>query len=60
MSAVTAAGMAFYYPTPQFLLNNERFSLKNLVYNINLINFAHGSRAESRDRSFFRIKRFIK
>lgn len=36
------------------------FYIKNLVYNINLINFAPETRAESRDRSFFRVKWFIK
>lgn len=32
---------------------------QNLVYKINLINFAAESRAESRDRSFFKVKWFI-
>ncbi len=37
----------------------KKFSSKNLVYIINLINFAAETRAESRDRSFFRVKWFI-
>ena len=32
----------------------------NLVYKINLINFATEFRVESRDRPFFRVKWFIK
>lgn len=37
----------------------NEFSLKNLVYNINQIKFALDSRADRRDRSFFKAKWFI-
>lgn len=37
----------------------NEFSMKNLVYNINQIKFALDSRADRRDRSFFKAKWFI-
>ena len=41
------------------VLTLNEFSLKNLVYNINQIKFALDSRADRRDRSFFKAKWFI-
>lgn len=52
------------YPVIKWLHNYAKdkkynFSEKNLVYNINQIKFALDSRADRRDRSFFKAKWFI-